>query len=151
MHCRGAGVRQNGQRRGLKVVVSFWKLIPGETPMRKRLITGCLLLGALTGNVHAEVSCDKKPMEMTSQEQLECSIKAAEQAERKMQKAYQHALRSQHNRSLKSKLAASQQAWERYRRLQCNYVLDSMGEATEGPSWYQGCMQDMANERVKWL
>jgi uncharacterized protein YecT (DUF1311 family) len=119
--------------------------------MRKNLITGCLLLGVFAGSVEADQLCGKNPMEMSSPELFECNIKTTEQAERKMRKAYEHALRSQREPSLKSELAAAQKAWERYRQLQCKYLLDKMGEATEGPSWYQGCMQDMLKERTAWL
>jgi uncharacterized protein YecT (DUF1311 family) len=119
--------------------------------MRKSLMTSCLILLAFSGSVQAEVSCDRSPLDMGNEERQTCSEQARDRADRDMRQAYGKALRSQKDRSLKAKLAASQRAWERYRELQCAYLLGTLGEATEGLAWYQGCMQDMAKERIEWL
>lgn len=103
-------------------------------------------------------------MELSANELFECNAARSERLEKKLAQAYKAAQQVLAKRARTSKFAtdppyakmkatliASQQAWQRYRELQCDFLRDGMGAGTEAPSMYQGCMQDFAEARIKWL
>jgi uncharacterized protein YecT (DUF1311 family) len=101
---------------------------------------------------------DWKKLNVVELEQ--CNLELTQQTEGNLRKTYQTKLRqlakSPHqtgvsNARLTKALVTSQKAWERYRTAQCDFLLEQMGEASLGPSWYQGCMQEYAMDRIKWL
>lgn len=119
-----------------------------------------LFIAAVPCIATASTMCDGDWMKLNAPELEQCNIEKTQQVESKLRRAYQNKLRQLakateptgvSNTKIKKTLAASQKVWEQYRRLQCDFLLEQMGEASLGPAWYQGCMQEYAIDRIKWL
>lgn len=89
--------------------------------------------------------CDGDWKNLNVGELEQCNFERTRQVEGKLRKAYQNRLRelakATHvtgvsNAKVTKILVASQKAWEQYRKLQCNFLLEQMGEASLGPSWH---------------
>jgi uncharacterized protein YecT (DUF1311 family) len=114
----------------------------------------------LSTQAFASSRCDGDWMALSSPEMVACNVERSAKIDAKLQRAYaaalKHSAAADHNDEAanarrKRKLIESQRAWKLYRNAQCDYMRDAMGEASEAESWYLGCVQEMAEERIKWL